>query len=73
MERFSLKELSEVEGKEKYYVEVPNRFASLDTEVDINSVWEAIRNNNVNISAKESGRYYELRILGHGFMKDALS
>jgi hypothetical protein len=43
MERFILKKLSEVEGKERYRVEVSNRFAAsedLDTEVDINpSAW----------------------------------
>jgi hypothetical protein len=40
MERFNLKKLSEVEGKENYRVEVSNRFAALenlDSEVDINS------------------------------------
>jgi hypothetical protein len=30
MERFNLKKLNDVEGKEKYRVEVSNRFASLD-------------------------------------------
>jgi hypothetical protein len=39
MERFYLKKLNKVEGKEQYRVEVSNRFASLedsDVEVDIN-------------------------------------
>jgi hypothetical protein len=56
MEKFNLKKLNKVEGKEKYQVEVSNRFASLkdlDTEVEINSAWETIREN-INISAKES-------------------
>jgi hypothetical protein len=38
MERFNLKKLNEVEGKEQYCVEISNRFATLehlDTEVDI--------------------------------------
>jgi hypothetical protein len=38
MERFNLKKLNEVEGKEKYHVEVSNRFAAkedLDTEEEI--------------------------------------
>jgi hypothetical protein len=42
MERFSLKELNEVEGKEKYRVEVSNRFAALkdvDAAVKINTIW----------------------------------
>jgi hypothetical protein len=48
MERFNLKKLNEVEGKEQYHVEVSNRFATLedlDTEVEINSAWETIREN----------------------------
>jgi hypothetical protein len=38
MERFNLKKLNEVEGKEQYCVEISNRFAALenlDTEVDV--------------------------------------
>jgi hypothetical protein len=38
-ERFNLKKLNEVEGKEQYCVEISNRFAALenlDTEVDVN-------------------------------------
>jgi hypothetical protein len=41
MERFNLKKLSEVEGKEQFCVEVWNRFAALehlDAEVEINSL-----------------------------------
>jgi hypothetical protein len=51
-----LKKLNEVEGKEKYCVEVSNRFAALedlDNDVEIDSAWEMIREN-INISAKES-------------------
>jgi hypothetical protein len=46
MERFNLKKLNEVEGKDQYCVEVSNRFAALehlDTEVEINSAWKTIR------------------------------
>jgi hypothetical protein len=56
MERFNLKKLKEVEGKEQYEVEVSTRFAALedlDSEVEINSAWETIREN-TEISAKES-------------------
>jgi hypothetical protein len=63
MERFNLKKLNETGCKEQYCVEVSNRFAAmedLDTEVDINSAWETIREN-INISAKESPGYYELK------------
>jgi hypothetical protein len=40
MERFNLKKLNKVEGKEKYHVEVPNRFAALedlDAEVEVHA------------------------------------
>jgi hypothetical protein len=40
MERFNLKKLNELEGKEQYRVEVSNRFAALEdlgAEVEINS------------------------------------
>jgi hypothetical protein len=40
MERFNLKKLSEVEGKEKYCTVVSNRFAALedlDAKVEMNS------------------------------------
>jgi hypothetical protein len=62
MERFNLKKLNEAEGKEQYRVEVSNRFVALedlDAEVEINSVWEMIRENI--ISAKESLGYCELK------------
>jgi hypothetical protein len=55
MERFNLNKLSEVKGKERYHVEISNRFAALDnlvTEIDINRAWEAIREN-IKISARQ--------------------
>jgi hypothetical protein len=63
MERFNLKKLNEVRGKEQFRVEFSNRFAALedlDTEVEINSAWETIREN-INISAKESPGYFEFK------------
>jgi hypothetical protein len=63
MERFNLKKLNYVEGKEQFRVEVPNRFATLedfDTEVKINSAWKKIRDN-IKISAKESLGYFEFK------------
>jgi hypothetical protein len=63
MERFNLKKLNEVEGNEKYGVEVSNRFAALedlDAEVEINTISETIREN-INISANKSLGYYELK------------
>jgi hypothetical protein len=63
LERFNLKKLNEVEGKEEYRIEVSNRIAAaedLDAEVEINNVWETI-GENVKISAKESLGYFELQ------------
>jgi hypothetical protein len=63
LERFNLKNLNDVEGKEQFRVEVSNRFAALedlDAEVEINSPWDTIREN-VNISTKESPGYSELK------------
>ncbi|PNF27854.1 hypothetical protein B7P43_G09196 [Cryptotermes secundus] len=61
MERFNLKKLNEVEGKEQYCVEISNRFAALEnleTEVDVNKAWETI-GEDIKMSAKESLGYYE--------------
>jgi hypothetical protein len=63
MGKFNLKKLNEVEGKEQYCVEISNRFAALeylDTEVDVNKAWETIKVN-INISAKASLGYYEVK------------
>jgi hypothetical protein len=54
MERFNLKKLNEVEGKEQYHVEVLDRFSALenlDTEVYVNKAWEAIKEA-IKLSAK---------------------
>jgi hypothetical protein len=63
IQRFNLKKLNEVEGKEQYRVEVSNRFATLEdlnAEVEINSGWEMI-SVNINISTKTSLGYFELK------------
>jgi hypothetical protein len=63
MERFNLKKLNEVEGKEQYWFKISNRFSALenlDAEVDINRAWETIRES-IKISAKESLGYCELK------------
>jgi hypothetical protein len=63
MDRFSLKKLNEIEGKEKYEVEIHNRFTALgnlDDDVDINRAGETFREN-IKISAKESLGYYEMK------------
>jgi hypothetical protein len=61
MERFNLKKLNELEGKERYYIEVSSSsFGNFDAEVEINSAWETIREN-IKCSAKESLGYFELK------------
>jgi hypothetical protein len=60
MEKFNLKKLNDIEGKEEFCVEISNRFAALDTEVEINSAWETIMEN-IKISVKESLGYFELK------------
>jgi hypothetical protein len=62
-ERFSLKRLNKMEGKEQYHVEISNRFAALqnlDHEVDINVFWESVREN-IKMSTKESLGYYKFK------------
>jgi hypothetical protein len=56
VERFDLYNLDDVEVKEKYHVEISNRFAaldSLDKGFDINNAWESIREN-IKTSAKHN-------------------
>jgi hypothetical protein len=60
MGRFDLKKLNEVEGKEKFCVEVSNRFVALEdlnAELEINSAWKTITEN-IKISAKETLGYF---------------
>jgi uncharacterized Zn finger protein len=61
MERINLKILSVVEDKERYCVEISDKFAALenlDTEGDLNKAWETLREN-ITISTKKSVGYYE--------------
>jgi hypothetical protein len=63
LERFDLKTLDDVEVKEKYQVEISNRFAaleSLDDSFDIKNAWESIREN-IKTSAKDNLRYHRLK------------
>jgi lipoate-protein ligase A len=63
VQRLSLKKLNEVDGKEKYLVEVSNRFAALEdleAEFEIKTICETIREK-FKISAKECLGYYELK------------
>jgi hypothetical protein len=61
MERFNLKKLNEVEGKDQYLAEVS--IAALEdsgTEVEIIGVWQRT-GENIKISAKESLGYHEMK------------
>jgi hypothetical protein len=63
LERFDLKKLDDVEVKEKYQVEISNRFAaleSLDQSIDTNYAWESIREN-IKTSAKYNPGYQKLK------------
>jgi hypothetical protein len=64
MERFNLKKLNEVDGKEQYRGEISNMFAALeniDAEVNVNNkAWETVREY-INISDKESLCCYDLK------------
>jgi hypothetical protein len=56
LERFDLKKFNDVEVKEKYQVEISNRFAALknlDESFDINNAWEGFREN-IKTSAKDN-------------------
>jgi hypothetical protein len=55
-ERFNLRKLNEPEVKEKYQMEITNRFAALENLIvdeDVNRAWENIKEN-IKTSAKES-------------------
>jgi hypothetical protein len=59
LERFDLKKLGDVEVKDKYQVEISNRFSnleSLDKIFHINDAWESIREN-IKTSANDNRGY----------------
>jgi hypothetical protein len=56
-----LKKLDDVKVKEKYHVEISNRFAaleSLDESFDINNAWESIRKSISAIPTELSRLFY---------------
>jgi hypothetical protein len=60
--KFYLRKLNEPEVKNKYQIEITNRFAALEnlnTDEDINRAWETIKEN-IKASAKESLGLHEL-------------
>jgi hypothetical protein len=55
-ERFNVRTLKELEVKEKYQIEITNRFATLENlnvDEDVNRVWKNIKEN-IKTSAKDS-------------------
>jgi hypothetical protein len=63
MNKFDLKKFNDVKVKEEYQVEIPNRFAaleSLEESFDISNAWESI-GENINTSAKHNLGYQELK------------
>jgi hypothetical protein len=56
LERFDLKKFDDIEVKEKYQVEISDRFAalqSLDESFENNNAWESIREN-IKTSAEDN-------------------
>ncbi|KAJ4451780.1 hypothetical protein ANN_03252 [Periplaneta americana] len=64
--RFNIPKLKDKETKQHYQVDISNRFAVLassdevEEELDVNSVWENIRDN-IKIAAEQSIGYYEIK------------
>jgi hypothetical protein len=68
-ERFNLKELKELEVKEKYQIEITKRFAALeglDGDEDINRTWENIKENikTSAIELKQHKQWFDEECLG---------
>jgi hypothetical protein len=62
-ERFNLRKLNELEVKEKYQIEITNRFSALENLIidkDVNRAWENIKEN-IKTSDKESLGLHELK------------
>jgi hypothetical protein len=60
VERFKVKKLNKVDGKEQFCIEVLHRFAALDdfdAGVEINRAWETSREN-IKILGKENLGYF---------------
>ncbi|KAJ4441493.1 hypothetical protein ANN_11349 [Periplaneta americana] len=64
--KFNILKLKDEEAKQNYQVEISNRFATLESsdevekELDVNSVWENIRDS-IKIAAEQSIGYYETK------------
>ncbi|KAJ4430976.1 hypothetical protein ANN_19569 [Periplaneta americana] len=64
--KFNISKLKDEEAKQNYQDEISNRFATLESsdevekELDVNSVWENIRDS-IKIAAEQSIGYYEIK------------
>jgi hypothetical protein len=70
LEKYDLKSMDDVEVKEKYQVEISNRFTALeylDENFDPNNALEIIREN-IKTSAKDNLGYQKLNTINHGLM-----
>jgi hypothetical protein len=73
-ERFNLRKLNEPEVKEKYQIEITDRFAALENlnvDEDVNRVWESIKEN-IKTSAKDSLGLHEFKQHKPWFNKECL-
>ena len=73
-ERFKLGKLNEPEVKEKYRIEITNRFAALENlnvDEDVNRAWENIKES-IKTSAKESLGLHKLKRQKPWFDKECL-
>ena len=73
-ERFNLRKLKELEVKEKFQIEITNRFAALENsnvDEDVNRVWENIKEN-IKTSAKQSLSLHEWKQHKPWFGKECL-
>jgi hypothetical protein len=74
LEIFDLRKLDDLEVKEKYQIEVSNRFAALDCLdecFDINYTWENI-GENIKISVKDNLGYHRLKLNKPWFYDECL-
>jgi len=73
-QRFNLRRLNEPEVREKYQIQITNRFAALvkvNDDEDVNRTWENIKEN-IQTSAKESLCPHEFKQHKLGFDEECL-
>ena len=66
-----MRKINELEVKEKYQIEIKNRFAALenlDVDEDVNRAWENIKEN-IKTSAKDSHGCMNGSSINHGLIQ----